>query len=327
MEFLDLLDVPMHRRTVLLGTGLSAFLAACGSSATKSTSPAVTDASTAATAVATTTAPNPEATTTAPAGTPTTVAAAATTPASGLSALTAADFDGQGTCVLAPEKTAGPFPLDEQLDRSDITEGIAGHPLRLGLRVVDADCTPISQATVEIWHTDSTGDYSAYVDGGGGKDDGPGTTFCRGTQAVNADGIAEFLTVYPGWYNGRAVHIHLRVHVDDHIALTSQLFFDDDYTAAVYADAPYAEFGLPNVLTGADGIAGNAAAEGTILTPSRGDTANGPGSIALHNLGVDPAAVSTGGPGGGGPGGPPQGSPGGPPPGGPRPGDPTTTSL
>ena len=219
--------------------------------------------------------------------------------------------------MLAPEKTSGPFPLDEQFDRSDITEGVVGHPLRLGLRVVDASCQPVPNAKVEIWHTDSTGDYSAYIDNGGGKDDGPGTTFCRGTQTVNADGIAEFLTIYPGWYSGRAVHVHLRVHVGDNIALTSQLFFNDDYTATVYAGPAYADNGLPDMLTADDGIAGDAAGEGTILQPAVAETARGTGSIALHNLAIDPAAISSGGPGGGGPGGPP--------PGGPRPGDTTTT--
>lgn len=84
--------------------------------------------------------------------------------------------------------------------------------MRLGLRVVDAACEPIPDAAVEIWHCDTTGDYSAFPDNGGGKDAGSGTTFLRGTQTAGADGIVEFQTVYPGWYRGRAVHIHVRVH-------------------------------------------------------------------------------------------------------------------
>ncbi len=316
----DLFETPLPRRAVLLSTGLATLLAACGSSGSAESSTTSTAEPTTTTADASTvpTTPAEVVSTTAPAASATVGEA---TSAVG-STLTAADFEGMGTCVLAPEKTAGPFPLDQQFDRSDITEGVPGHPLRLGLRVLDANCAPVAGATVEVWHADSTGDYSAFVDNGGGKDDGPGTTYLRGTQAVNADGIAEFLTVYPGWYHGRAVHIHLRVYVADHIALTSQLFFDDAYTAKVFADAPYAENGLPDVLTSQDGIAGDAAGEGTILTPTAADTANGRGSIALHNLGVDPAAVSSGGAGG----------PNGPPPGGgnggqpPRPGETTTTA-
>jgi protocatechuate 3,4-dioxygenase beta subunit len=185
-----------------------------------------------------------------------------------------------------PEKTAGPFPLDEQFDRSDVTEGLPGQPMRLGLRVVDDSCAPVPGAKVEIWHTDSTGDYSAFTDGGGGKDEGSGTTFMRGTQTANDDGIVEFLTVYPGWYSGRAVHIHLRVHLDDATVLTSQMFFDEDYTAGVYATEPYAEFGLPDTPNSADRIAGNTQAEGTLLHTSAGDTAKGSGTVALLNLGI-----------------------------------------
>ena len=326
MEIHDLLHAPMPRRTVLLGTGLAAFLAACGSSTTAADPATTTTNATSAPPATELPSATVVATSATPATPTTVVEAVPTTDTGAISKLTAADFAGSGTCVLSPEKTAGPFPLDEQFDRSDITEGLPGHPLRLGLRVVDAACVPVPNATVEIWHTDSTGDYSAYIDGGGGKDDGPGTTFCRGTQAVNADGIAEFLTLYPGWYSGRAVHIHLRVHVDGHIALTSQLFFDDDYTATVYSGPAYVANGLPDMLTADDGIAGDAAGEGTIMQPAAAETARGTGSIALHNLAIDPAAVSAGG--AGGPGGPPPGGgTGGPPPGGPRPGDTTTTAA
>lgn len=287
MELPDLVNTPMPRRSVLLGTGLAAFLAACSSSTTTTAptttpSPPVTDAASATAPITTVTPTSTVETTEAE------VVTSANPVTGGVSALTAADFDGLGSCVLAPDKTPGPFGLDEQFDRSDITEGVAGHPLRLGLRVVDRDCQPVPNARVEIWHTDATGDYSAFVDDGGGKDDGPGSTFCRGTQTVNADGIAEFHTVYPGWYPGRAVHIHLRVYVGDNITLTSQLFFDDAYSASIYAEAPYAEFGSPDMLTADDRIAGDPAGDGTILTTSRANTLNGPGSMALHNLGIDP---------------------------------------
>ncbi len=209
---------------------------------------------------------------------------AVTSPAQ--SALTAAAFDGLGTCSLMPEKTAGPFPLDQQFDRSDITEGYPGHPMRLGLRVLDESCAPVPGATVEIWHADATGDYSAFTDNGQGKDEGSGTTFLRGTQTADDNGIVEFLTVYPGWYSGRAVHIHLRVHLADETVLTSQMFFDSDYTATVYSGAPYAEFGPPDTSNEADNIAGDTEAEGTMLHTSTGETANGAGTLALLNLGI-----------------------------------------
>jgi protocatechuate 3,4-dioxygenase beta subunit len=215
--------------------------------------------------------------------------AAVDTTAAASAALTAASFEGLGTCSLMPEKTAGPFPLDQQFDRRDITEGAPGQPMRLGLRVLDQSCAAVPGAKVEIWHCDSTGDYSAFTDNGGGKDDAAGTTFLRGTQTADDNGIVEFLTVYPGWYHGRAVHIHLRVHLDDATVLTSQMFFDSDYTAGVYAGAPYAEFGLPDTSNQADGIAGNPDSEGTLLHTSAGETSKGAGTVGLLNLGIDPS--------------------------------------
>src|SRR3954454_10764947 len=214
-------------------------------------------------------------------------AAVTTVASSAQSPLTAAAFEALGTCSLTPEKTPGPFPLDQQFDRRAITEGVPGQPMRLGLRVVDKSCSPVPGAKVEIWHTDSTGDYSAFIDNGGGKDEGPGTTFLRGTQTADDDGIVEFLTVYPGWYHGRAVHIHLRVHVDDATVLTSQMFFDAAYTASVYSTAPYAEFGLPDTSNASDSIAGDPQTEGTLLHTSSGETSNGTGTVALLNLGIN----------------------------------------
>ena len=211
-------------------------------------------------------------------------------PQSAQSALTAADFEALGTCSLMPEKTAGPFPLDQQFDRRDVTEDHPGQPMRLGLRVVDEACAAVPGAAVEIWHTDATGDYSAFTDNGGGKDEGAGTTFLRGTQTADDNGIVEFLTIYPGWYSGRAVHIHLRVHLADATVLTSQMFFDADYTAGVYAAAPYAEFGLPDTPNEADRIAGNPQAEGTLLHTTAGETSRGTGTVALLNLGIDASA-------------------------------------
>lgn len=198
---------------------------------------------------------------------------------------TAEDFDGLGTCLLTPEQTAGPFPLDEQFVRTDITEGVSGTPLRLGFRVVGVvgdDCSPMYPAAVEVWHADATGDYSAFADGGGGKDEAEGTTFLRGTQQTANDGIAQFETIYPGWYTGRAVHIHVRVHLEDQVALTTQVYFDEALTEQVYADEPYAEFGPPDTGWSDDAIAGNPGADGTALALTR----TGAGVIGLINLGL-----------------------------------------
>ena len=96
-----------------------------------------------------------------------------------------------------------------------------------------------------------------------------GTTFLRGTQTAGDDGIVEFATIYPGWYRGRAVHIHVRVHRAGAVALTSQVYFDEAYTEDVFATGEYAEFGPPDTTWAADGIAGDPLADGTAPGPDR----------------------------------------------------------
>jgi protocatechuate 3,4-dioxygenase beta subunit len=302
----------LDRRTFLVASGIAAVAAACTSDeqATTDTASGSTTSNTAAsnsTASSTVSSDTTASSTTASSADPSSTASPATdstTPASTTvaeetsTALTVADFESLGTCTLLSEKTAGPFPLDEQFDRRDITEGYPGHPLRLGLRVVDASCAPVPGAVVEIWHTDATGDYSAFADGGGGKDEGKGTTFLRGSQTANDDGIVEFMSLYPGWYPGRAVHIHLRVHIGETTVLTSQLFFDDAYSAEIFTTGEYESNGQPSTLTANDSIAGDPEAEGSLLHLSAADTDNGAGTLALLNLGIDPTAVSNGGGGG-----------------------------
>jgi protocatechuate 3,4-dioxygenase beta subunit len=200
--------------------------------------------------------------------------------------LTTAMFAALPICTVAPTSTAGPFPTIEQLDRRDVAEGYPGHPLRLGIRVVDATCEAVPGAEVEIWHADATGDYSSYDDGGSGKDEGEGTTFCRGFQTADGDGVLEFQTIYPGWYEGRAVHIHIRARVDGDEVYTGQLYLDEAYTESVYAEAPYAEFGPPDTTWASDGIAADPANDGSGITLAAAMTSNGAGSLGLINLGI-----------------------------------------
>ena len=241
------------------------------------------------------------------------VEAGSRTPAD--TAFTAADFSALGTCLLLPDLTAGPFPTVRQMERRDITEGKDGHPLRVGIQVVDEACEPIPGATVEIWHCDIDGDYSAYADGATEDDAGEGTTYFRGFQVTNDEGIVEFHTVYPGWYSGRAVHIHSAVHIDENTVLTTQYLFDDEVNSQMMALEPYAPHGEPDTPNARDGVTGGSGeADGLIMAVS--DDSAISGSRALIVVGVDPAATSSGGMGGGFPGGGgPGGGPGGPPPG------------
>jgi protocatechuate 3,4-dioxygenase beta subunit len=202
-------------------------------------------------------------------------------------ALTADDFAALGACLLTPEQTEGPFYLAGDMVRRDITEGLPGHRLRLGIRVVDAACEPVRGAVVDVWHTDVDGDYSGFADGSGSADDAAeGTTFLRGSQVADGEGIVEFGTVYPGWYQGRAVHIHVKAHLDGTTMLTSQLYFPEDLTDEVHAREPYAAHGSRDTRNEDDPIAGDPQAAGNLLATS----AAGDGTLGLVVLGVDPAA-------------------------------------
>jgi len=170
----------------------------------------------------------------------------------------------QVDCVLTPEMTEGPYYLEDMAVRRDIAEGRPGVPLQLELTVADAStCTPVPDLMVEIWHADAEGDYSGF--GAGGST----TTFLRGGQPSDAQGVATFDTIYPGWYQGRAVHIHLKVH-DGRAVHTTQLFFDQDLTDDVFTQAPYA--GNSGGTTNAqDGIYGDGGAGTTLRMTPDGD--------------------------------------------------------
>lgn len=160
-------------------------------------------------------------------------------------------------CLMTPEMTEGPYYLDTDLLREDVTEGTPGLPLRLQVLVADSQaCTPLTIAAVDIWHCDAQGFYSGVnARPGGGSGDAAAVdsgTFLRGIQLTGDDGVAEFTTIYPGWYTGRTVHIHMKVHIDGeavdedtydggHVSHTGQLFFDDAISDEVYgANEAYA---------------------------------------------------------------------------------------
>ena len=147
----------------------------------------------------------------------------------------AAVASGALTCVLTPEQTEGPYYIANEALRRNITEGRPGTPMWLRAFVVNAStCKPIKGAAVDIWHADAGGVYSGFGSGAANR------TFMRGIQRTNAKGLALFRTVYPGWYQGRTVHIHVKVHLGSNVLHTGQLYFPDTVTDAVYRKAPYA---------------------------------------------------------------------------------------
>jgi protocatechuate 3,4-dioxygenase beta subunit len=158
--------------------------------------------------------------------------------------------------VVRPEQTEGPYFVDERLNRSDIrsdpSDGhiIPGTMLTLTVlvsRLGAGDCRPLEGAQVDIWHCDALGIYSDVND--------PsfktlGRKFLRGYQITDAKGEAQFVTIYPGWYEGRTVHIHVKIRTEPQAKrsyeFTSQMYFDDGLTDRIHADQPYAAKGRRN---------------------------------------------------------------------------------
>jgi protocatechuate 3,4-dioxygenase beta subunit len=160
-------------------------------------------------------------------------------------------------CLVRPEQTEGPYFVDERLHRSDIrsdpTEGriMAGIPLTLTLQVMRLNasgCFPLPDALVDIWQCDAEGVYSDVEDPGFNT---LGRKFLRGYQVTNAQGEARFLTIYPGWYPIRTVHIHFKVRTaaiaGRNFEFTSQLYFPDELTDHVHTALPYSSKGRRRV--------------------------------------------------------------------------------
>jgi protocatechuate 3,4-dioxygenase beta subunit len=158
-------------------------------------------------------------------------------------------------CFLTPQSIEGPFYLDPRLLRGEIAEGRAGVPLRVDLRVIDgATCKPSARARVDIWHADAKGIYSGY-EGQGDRQDlsTVGQTFLRGTQFTDNKGAVSFKTIYPGWYEGRATHIHFKVLLKDRNVLTGQMYFPDAVNEFIYANIPaYADRLKPRAVVNAN---------------------------------------------------------------------------
>ena len=153
-------------------------------------------------------------------------------------------------CPLTPRQTEGPFYFDPRLVRRDISEGRPGARLRLRLQVVGAErCAPAVRARVDIWHCDAAGAYSGYE-----SERSAGERWLRGTQFGDADGIVAFETLYPGWYEGRAVHVHCKVTTPDGREVTSQIYFPDPLSDQVHAGSAYRGRGGRRLRNDEDGI-------------------------------------------------------------------------
>jgi len=182
------------------------------------------------------------------------------------------------SCAVTAEETAGPYPDrigmigNQAFFRQDITEGKSGLPLTLTLAIVNVrqNCAAIANASVEIWQCDASGNYSEYAQPGY---DGTGQTFLRGLQTTNASGQVSFRTIYPGWYMGRATHIHVQVFVNGTVVKTTQVAFPEAVSAAVYRTGVYAAKGLNATSNASDNVFSDGT--GTEMAALTGDASSG----------------------------------------------------
>jgi protocatechuate 3,4-dioxygenase beta subunit len=172
-----------------------------------------------------------------------------TSPSSTAASTTTTTTPTNATCAVTPTETVGPYPSLVDLFRSDIREGKTGTLLTLTIRVVNAanGCAAVPDANVEIWHVDAAGDYSQY-----------GTqrtqTFLRGIQTSNSNGEVTFTTIYPGWYQGRATHIHVEVTMGGRSVKVTQIAFPETINNTVHTSGVYSSRGTNPMSNLADGI-------------------------------------------------------------------------
>ncbi len=201
------------------------------------------------------------------------------------------------SCVLIPSKTEGPYFVDEKLNRSDIrtdpSDGSIqpGAPVSLTMVVVrsDGNCAPVAGAVVDIWHANAAGKYSDV-----GSEGTSGKKYLRGLQVSDANGQVRFTTIFPGWYQGRAVHIHFKIRILDGTSqtyeFTSQLFFEPSTASAIYGTGAYAARGNSTTPNSSDGIYGS---DGSKLVVALASDGNG-GYAGTFVAGVSGLPSSTG---------------------------------
>jgi protocatechuate 3,4-dioxygenase beta subunit len=208
-----------------------------------------------------------------------------------------------------PQQTEGPYFVDNMPNRSDITSDTSngsvqeGIPLRLVINVYDVDgdgggsegsCIPLRGALVDIWHSNSQGIYSGVQQQGT-----TGQNFLRGNQVTDDNGTVQFTTVYPGWYEGRAIHIHIKVRtlegLNENFEWTSQFYLNDSITEQVHTQPPYSDHGQPDITNqedmifigpSSDGLIQSNTGEHLMLNMTRDDE-EGQGYIGTFNVVVN----------------------------------------
>ena len=222
-------------------------------------------------------------------------------------------------CIARPELEEGPYFLEARAVRSDIRSDAGsgrprpGVPLALAFgvsQIASGRCSPLQGATVDVWQCDALGEYSGVTDARFAADN-VGTTFLRGVQPTDAKGAARFTTIYPGWYAGRAVHIHFKIRTPGEAGqayeFTSQLFMPEDLNDRIHALDPYVKKGRRDTPNAQDGIYRQGGAQ-LLLQPVKSAT----GYDAAFTVALDLSDAAVGQPDGGRGRGGRRGGPGGP---------------
>ncbi len=176
-----------------------------------------------------------------------------------------------GTCVVTPTEEEGPYPypggeITDPLSRVDVTESTqTGVPLSLTLVVVNTNdnCNVVENARIDIWHCNKDGYYSGYAGQPGvlGNKSYVGETWLRGYQLTDATGIAKFTTIYPGWYGGRATHIHIEIFINSVLKKTGQMAFPETISDLVHVSTLYAAHGINTTRNASDSVFGDSATD------------------------------------------------------------------
>ena len=200
---------------------------------------------------------------------PTTTTTTATTPSTPTTPTPTPPIGTTGTCAVSPNETIGPYPSLADFVRSDIRETKQGLPVTLTIAVVNTNssCAPIAGAVVDIWQCDADGNYSQY---GSERN----LTYLRGLQTTDSNGRVTFVTIYPGWYQGRATHIHVEVTISGRSAKVTQIAFPEDVTAQVYRTGVYASSGQNPTTNARDNVFSDGVAD-ELITITGGDTTSG----------------------------------------------------
>ncbi|WP_149241346.1 intradiol ring-cleavage dioxygenase [Dyadobacter sp. 32] len=170
-----------------------------------------------------------------------------------------------GTCTITATETAGPFPTitPGSLVLNDITSDRKGNKLTIKITIQNknSSCAPVAGALVDIWHCDASGYYSEYGGTGMQSVNFQNVHFLRGRQTTDGNGLVTFTSIYPGWYSGRAPHIHVHIYnASGKSLLVTQIAFPEATSALVYAQGVYASHGQADTKNANDNVFGDGVA-------------------------------------------------------------------